>query len=111
MRLDTLLEKSGILEKKKTLKTKFLIIGRIYLGGDAQMMSEMKKQTLALMTMALGFVAALVWKDALKAWMAPLYADAQGAMGLTIAALVVTAVVVVITVLLAKWLGSEEESK
>ncbi len=73
------------------------------------MLSEIRKQTLTLMTAALGFVAALVWKDALTAWLKPLYESAEGAASLTIAALVVTAVVVVITVILAKLLGSDEK--
>ena len=75
------------------------------------MIGEIKKQTLTLMTVALGFVAALVWKDALQAWLRPLYENSEGAWGLTIAALVTTAVVVIITIFLAKWLGSSEESK
>ncbi len=76
------------------------------------LLNEIKKQTLTLMTAALGFVAALVWKDAISAWLKPLYESSEGAMGLTIAALVVTVVVVVITIILAKLLGSkEEESK
>ena len=73
------------------------------------MIKEMKKQTLTLMTAALGFVAALVWKDAIQAWLRPLYEDASGWVGLTIAAIVTTAVVVVVVMLLSKWLGSDEE--
>lgn len=69
---------------------------------------EIKKQTLALMTAALGFVAALVWKDAISAWLKPLYESAEGAIGLTIAAFVVTVVVVVVTIILAKLLAPEE---
>ena len=69
------------------------------------MISEIKKQTLTLVTAALGFVAALVWKDAITAWLKPLYENSEGATGLTIAALIVTVVVVVITMLLAKWFG------
>jgi hypothetical protein len=71
-------------------------------------MNEVKKQTLTLMTAALGFVAALIWKDAISAWLAPLYQDASGAMGLTYAALGVTIVVVFVTIILAKLLGSKE---
>lgn len=73
-----------------------------------KIVSEIRKQTLTLMTAALGFVAALIWKDAISAWLAPLYKDASGAMNLTIAALVVTVVVVIITMVLAKLLGSKE---
>ncbi len=71
-------------------------------------MNDVKKQTLTLMTAALGFVAALIWKDAISAWLAPLYQDASGAMGLTYAAMVVTIVVVFVTIILAKLLGSSE---
>ncbi len=70
--------------------------------------NEIRKQTLTLMTAAFGFVAALVWKDAISAWLAPLYEDASGATGLTVAAVVVTIVVVVITMVLAKVLGAKE---
>lgn len=73
------------------------------------MLSEIRKQTLTLMTAALGFVAALVWKDAITAWLKPLYESSEGAFSLTIAAFIVTIVVVVITVILAKLLGSDEK--
>ena len=72
-------------------------------------LDEIKKQTLTLMTAALGFVAALVWKDAISAWLAPLYESADGAMSLTIAALVVTIVVVVVTIILSKLFAPKEE--
>lgn len=71
-------------------------------------LDEIKKQMLALITAALGFVAALVWKDAISAWLAPLYQGAEGATGLTIAAIVVTIVVVIVTVILARLLASKE---
>ncbi|MCX6818882.1 MAG: DUF5654 family protein [Candidatus Aenigmarchaeota archaeon] len=58
-----------------------------------EVVEEIKKQTLTLMSAALGFVAALIWKDAISAWLAPLYKDASGAMNLTIAAFVITIVV------------------
>jgi hypothetical protein len=74
----------------------------------AELMEEIKKQTLTLMTAALGFVAALIWKDAISAWLRPLYESSEGATGLTIAALVVTAVVVIITIILAKYLAPSE---
>ncbi|NIO22839.1 MAG: hypothetical protein GTN38_02315 [Candidatus Aenigmarchaeota archaeon] len=69
---------------------------------------EIKKQTLTLMTAALGFVAALIWKDAISAWLAPLYQSAEGAMGLTTAAVVVTVVVVIVTMIMAKLLAPKE---
>ncbi|MGK0209368.1 MAG: hypothetical protein ACI83O_000645 [Patescibacteria group bacterium] len=73
------------------------------------MIGEMKKQTLTLMTAALGFVAALVWKDAIQAWLRPLYESSNGAMGLTIAAFVTTFVVIVITIILVKIMGEPED--
>ena len=72
---------------------------------------EIKKQTLTLMVAALGFVAALVWKDAISAWLMPLYENSEGAVGLTVAALVVTVVAVIVTIVLTKLLGSGEEKK
>ncbi len=75
------------------------------------MILEMRKQTLTLVIAALGFVAALVWKDAISAWLKPLYESAEGPTGLTIAAIVVTVIVVLITVVLTKVLGSVEEAK
>ena len=74
-----------------------------------KLIDEVKKQTLTLMVAALGFVAALVWKDAISAWLKPLYEDASGATGLTIAALVVTIVVVVVTLILTKILAPDQE--
>ncbi|MFH1364479.1 MAG: DUF5654 family protein [Candidatus Aenigmatarchaeota archaeon] len=68
----------------------------------AKILEEIKKQMVVLITGALAFVAALIWKDAISAWLAPLYTDAEGAMGLTIAAIIVTVVVVIITVIIAK---------
>ncbi|MBU1975553.1 MAG: hypothetical protein KKG59_04065 [Nanoarchaeota archaeon] len=75
------------------------------------MIGEIKKQTLTLMTAALAFVAALVWKDAMQAWLRPLYENSEGWIGITIAALVTTIVVIGITMLLTKWLGEDEKKK
>lgn len=69
---------------------------------------EIKKQTLTLIVAALGFVAALIWKEAIMAHLSFLYESAEGAWGLTYAALVVTIVVVVITVILTKLLAPKE---
>lgn len=74
-------------------------------------LEEIKKQSLTLMTAAFGFVAALVWKDAISAWLKPLYESAEGAMGLTIAAFVVTVIVVVVTIILAKLFAPKEEKE
>lgn len=75
------------------------------------LIKEIKKQTLTLIVAALGFVAALIWKDAISSWLAPLYESGEGAMGLTIAALVVTIVVVIVTIVITKFLGEQEEKK
>ena len=74
----------------------------------SKIVKEIKSQTLTLMVAALGFVAALVWKDAISAWLAPLYASGEGAMGLTWAALIVTAVTVVATIALTHALGDKK---
>jgi membrane protein YdbS with pleckstrin-like domain len=71
-------------------------------------LSEVRKQTLTLMTAALGFVAALVWKDAITAWLAPFYEGASGPMNLTLAALGVTVLVVVILMILTRLLSGKE---
>ena len=73
-----------------------------------KLIEEFKKQTLTLMVAALGFVAALIWKDAISAWLKPLYESADGATGLTIAAVVVTVVVVIITIILVKVLSPKK---
>ncbi len=78
------------------------------IGGDHLVVSDVKKQTLALMTAALAFVAGLAWKDAISAWLAPLVGDGGGEVALTISAVVVTVVVVLITIGLTKFLGSAE---
>ncbi len=69
---------------------------------------EVRKQTLTLMTAALGFVAALVWKDAITAWLKPLYEDASGPMNLTLAALGVTVLVVAMVMILTRLLSGKE---
>ena len=73
------------------------------------LVKQIKTQTLTLMIAAFGFVAALVWKDAISAWLAPLYASGDGAMGLTVAAVVVTIVVVIVGIILTKILGNEDK--
>jgi Mg2+/Co2+ transporter CorB len=74
----------------------------------AGILGEIRKQTLTLMTAALGFVAALIWKDAITAWLSPFYEGASGPMNLTVAALGVTVLVVVITMVLTKLLAAKE---
>jgi hypothetical protein len=73
--------------------------------------TEIRKQTLTLITAALGFVAALVWKDAITAWLAPFYEGASGPMNLTLAALGVTVIVVILTVVVTRVLAPREPDK
>ena len=75
------------------------------------LVNEFKKQTLTLLTAALGFVAAFIWRDAISAWLAPLTQGAEGPMNLTIAAMTVTIVVIIITIILTKLLATEESKK
>jgi hypothetical protein len=53
-------------------------------------------------------VAALVWKDAIIAWLAPLLESGSGAVALTWAAIIVTAVAVILTIVFAKLLGEPQ---
>jgi divalent metal cation (Fe/Co/Zn/Cd) transporter len=71
-------------------------------------LNEIRKQTLTMMTAALGFVAAFLWRDAIQAWLAPFYEGASGPMNQTLAALGVTVIVVVITLILTKLLAPKE---
>ena len=73
--------------------------------------NEFKSQTLTLLTAALGFVAAFIWRDAISAWLAPLTEGASGPTNLTIAALIVTIVVIIITIILTKLLATDETKK
>ncbi len=76
-----------------------------------KLLIEIRKQTLTLVVAALGFVAALVWKDAITAWLSVLFENATGATELTLAAIIVTVVVVIVTVALTKVLGEKEVKK
>ncbi len=76
-----------------------------------QIIKEIRKQTLTLVVAALGFVAALVWKDAITSWLAILFENSTGAVALTISAFVVTVVVVIVTIILTRVLGDKEVKK
>ena len=64
--------------------------------------SEVKKQVATLITGAFAFIAALVWRDAIMAWMAPILEAGSRAMSLTIVAIVVTIIAVVATIGIGK---------
>jgi hypothetical protein len=74
-----------------------------------KLLIEIKKQTLTLMIAAFGFVAALVWKDAISAWLAVFYANSTGAVELTVSAVVVTIIVVIVGIILTKFIGEEKK--
>ena len=73
--------------------------------------NEIRKQLVTLITAALGFVAALIWKDAISAWLAPFYEDASGATGLTMAAIIVTVVVVIVSIIVTRIVAPKTEEK
>ncbi len=76
--------------------------------GVVNFIREVRKQTLTLSVAALGFVAALVWKDAISKWLEVLrFGDS--ALGLTLSAVVVTIAVVALTVVLSRLLGEKEQ--
>lgn len=66
---------------------------------------EIKKQIATLITGAFAFVSALVWKDAIMAWMAPILEQGSGASALTIVAVIVTIIAIVATYLVGRTLG------
>ena len=77
--------------------------------------NEIRKQTLTLMTAALAFVAGLVWRDAIMAWLRPILESGDGgAQALTYVAIIVTVVAVVATMILTRFIapkGPEAEKK
>ena len=75
------------------------------------LMTEIRKQTLTLLTAAFAFVAALIWRDAISAWLEPILAAGEGAFMLTMVAIVVTVLLVIATIVLTKFLGEQEEKK
>ncbi len=68
-------------------------------------MKEVKTQIATLVTGAFAFVAALVWKDAIMAWMAPILAAGSGATMLTLVAVIVTVIAIIATYAVGRTLG------
>lgn len=66
------------------------------------MMGEIKKQVVALITAAFGFVAALQWNQAIQKWLEPITSQGGGAMVLTEVAILVTIIAVVVIYLTGK---------
>lgn len=72
---------------------------------------EFKTQMVTFITAAFGFVAALLWKDAISAWLAPLYETAEGAVGLTIAATAVSVIAVFAIIVIVKITGNKKKKR
>ena len=74
------------------------------------MIKEFRKQTVGLVSGAFGFIAALAWNDAIKAFIDSFYENpGEGVSARFIYAIVITIIVVVVTVQLMKFAGSEED--
>lgn len=77
-----------------------------------KIINDIRKQTLTLMTAALAFVAGLVWRDAITAWLKPILESGDGgAQALTLVAIVITIIAVVATMILTKMLAVKEPEK
>jgi len=70
---------------------------------------QMRERTVGYITAALGLVAGLAWNDAVKSLIDYFYADSSSILAKFIYALIVTAVVVLISYLLINWIGKDEE--
>lgn len=70
--------------------------------------SEFKKQTIALSMAAFAFLAALTWRDAISAWLAPLLQGRTAALEFTLVAILVTIIAILTQVFLTRFLGREE---
>ena len=68
----------------------------------AKVTSEIKKQMVTLITSAFGFVAALQWNEAIKAWLKPVISARGGAVALTFSAIVVTTIAAVVIYFIGK---------
>ena len=71
--------------------------------------NQVRKKSLELMVVALGFAAGGIWKDAILEWLKPMMESGEGAVPLTLAAIVTTVVVVLVIIALTKTLGEKEE--
>lgn len=71
--------------------------------------SEFKKQTITLSVAAFAFLAALTWRDAISAWLAPLLQGRTAALEFTFVAILVTIIAIFTQVFLTRFLGHEEK--
>ena len=76
----------------------------IKLSIDEKLQKELKNnvitQTITFVTAAFGVVAALAWNEAIKAWLESFIKTGNGAIALTIYALIVTIMSVIISMFL-----------
>jgi hypothetical protein len=73
--------------------------------------SEIRKQMLVFITGAFGFVAALMWRDAIVAWLEQISLPQDSASMLTLSALVVTVIAVFCIVILTKIIRPKTKEK
>lgn len=73
--------------------------------------SEFKKQTLTLSVAAFGFLAALTWRDAIGAWLAPILNGREGIFEFTIIAVIVTIIAIIVPIFLTKLLSENNDEK
>ena len=71
--------------------------------------SMVKTQVITMMTAAFGFVAALFWKDAIGSMIDSYIPQGETWPYMVLSAVIVTILVVIITVLLAKYFGEEKK--
>ncbi len=83
-------------------------IAKVSAKQSSFFISEFKKQTLTLSVAAFGFLAALTWRDAIGAWLAPLLQGREGVWEFTFIAIVVTLIAIFVPVILTKFLGEEK---
>jgi hypothetical protein len=70
-----------------------------------KVVSEVKKQIVALVTAAFGFVAALQWNEAIKKLLEPLTAGKAGTAEYVGVAILVTIIAVVVIIAISKIFG------
>ena len=74
-----------------------------------ELMKQIKERSLSLIIVAFGFAAGGVWKDAILEWLRPVMESGEGAVPLTITAIVTTVVVVLAIIALTKLFNIEEK--
>jgi len=69
---------------------------------------EVRERIATLFTAAFGFVAALAWKETIKAIFAKVFGDPDSVVAMLIYATVVTILAVVVTIVIARTLAKQE---